>query len=103
MVVILSNPRDFVKKPEAHRPLYKHMLHKYPKTIQSIDNRHINYQASIDLACRLEKEGYVFIFAPSRHMPLNTFSKDAALEQDLYNLGVADYEARAEELKHFLN
>ena len=103
MVVILSNPRDFVKKPEAHRPLYKHMLHKYPKTIQSIDNRHINYQASINLACRLEKEGYVFIFAPSRHMPLSTFSKDAALEQDLYDLGVADYEARAEELKHFLN
>ena len=79
------------------------MLHKYPKTIQSIDNRHINYQASIDLACRLEKEGYVFIFAPSRHMPLSTFSKDAALEQDLYDLGVADYEAHAEELKHFLN
>jgi len=103
MVVILSNPRNFVKKPEAHRPLYKHMLHKYPKTIQSIDNRHINYQASIDLASRLEKEGYVFIFAPSRHMPLSTFSKDAALEQDLYDLGVADYEARAEELKHFLN
>lgn len=103
MVVILSNPRNFVKKPEAHRPLYKHMLHKYPKTIQSIDNRHINYQASIDLACRLEKEGYVFIFAPSRHMPLSTFSKDAALEQDLYDLGVADYEARAEELKYFLN
>ena len=103
MVVILSNPRNFVKKPEAHRPLYKHMLHKYPKTIQSIDNRHINYQASIDLASRLEKEGYVFIFAPSRHMPLSTFSKDAALEQDLYDLGVADYEARAEELKYFLN
>ena len=103
MVVILSNPRNFVKKPEAHRPLYKHMLHKYPKTIQSIDNRHINYQASINLASRLEKEGYVFIFAPSRHMPLSTFSKDAALEQDLYDLGVADYEARAEELKYFLN
>ena len=67
MVVILSNPRDFVKKPEAHRPLYKHMLHKYPKTIQSIDNRHINYQASINLACRLEKEGYVFIFAYQKY------------------------------------
>ena len=48
-------------------------------------------------------DGYVFIFAPSRHMPLSTFSKDAALEQDLYDLGVADYEARAEELKYFLN
>lgn len=104
MVVILSNPRNFVKKPEAHRPLYKHMLHKYPKTIQSIDNRHINYQASIDLASRLEKEGYVFIFAPSLPLAcLVLFPRMPALEQDLYDLGVADYEARAEELKYFLN
>lgn len=103
VVVILSNPRDFVKQPEAHRPVYKRMLHKYPKTIEGIDNRHLNYHASIDLANKLEKEGKAFIFAPSRHMPLSTFSKNAALEQNLYELGIADYEVSAEKLKHFLN
>ena len=64
LVVILSNPRDFVKQPEAHRPIYKRMLHKYPKTIEGIDHRHINYQASIDLTAKLEKEGKAFVFAP---------------------------------------
>ena len=102
-VVILSNPRDFVKQPEAYRPVYKHMLHKYPKTIESIDNRHVNYQASIDLANKLEKKGSAFIFAPSRHLPLGTFSKDAALEQQLYDLGVSDYEETARKLKSFLS
>lgn len=103
IVVILSNPRDFVKQPEAYRPVYKHMLHKYPKTIESIDNRHVNYQASIDLANKLEKKGSAFIFAPSRHLPLGTFSKDAALEQQLYDLGVSDYEETARKLKSFLS
>lgn len=82
LVVILSNPRDFVKQPEAHRPIYKRMLHKYPKTIEGIDHRHINYQASIDLTAKLEKEGKAFVFAPSKHLNLGTFSKDAALEQN---------------------
>ena len=34
VVIILSNPRDFVKQPEAHRPIYKRMLRKYPKLLK---------------------------------------------------------------------
>lgn len=102
VVIILSNPRDFVKQPEAHRPIYKRMLRRYPKTIEGIDHRHINYQASIDLSNQLEKEGRALIFAPSRHLPLGTFSKNAALEQQLYDLGVSDYEAKAATLQDFL-
>ena len=102
LVVILSNPRDFVKQPEAHRPIYKRMLHKYPKTIEGIDHRHINYQASIDLTAKLEKEGKAFVFAPSKHLNLGTFSKDAALEQKLYDLGVSDYETQSGKLLAFL-
>ena len=79
------------------------MLRKYPNTIDSIDHRHINYQHSIDLANQLEKDGTAFIFAPSRHVPLSTFSRDAALEQELYDLGVADYNARSAALKQFLS
>ena len=102
LVVILSNPRDFVKQPEAHRPIYKRMLHKYPKTIEGIDHRHINYQASIDLTAKLEKEGKAFVFAPSKHLNLGTFSKDAALEQKLYDLGVFDYKTQSGKLLAFL-
>jgi predicted patatin/cPLA2 family phospholipase len=73
------------------------MLRRYPKTIEGIDHRHINYQASIDLSNRLEKEGRALIFAPSRHLPLGTFSRDAALEQKL-----SDYEAKRAALQEFL-
>ena len=91
-----------MKQPEAHRPIYKRMLRRYPKTIEGIDHRHINYQASINLSDRLEKEGRALIFAPSRHLPLGTFSKNAALEQQLYDLGVSDYEAKRAALQEFL-
>ena len=103
LVIILSNPRDFIKQPEAHRPIYKHMLHKYPKMIEGIDHRHINYQSSLNLAYQLEKEGKAFVFAPSQHLQLGTFSKDAAIEQRLYDLGISDYEKDADALKKFLS
>ena len=102
IVVILSNPRDFIKQPESHRPIYKRMLHKYPNTIDSIDHRHIHYQASIDLIHQLETYGKAFVFAPSRHLKPGTFSKNPALEQQLYDLGVSDYETQAQKLAAFL-
>jgi predicted patatin/cPLA2 family phospholipase len=102
LVVILSNPRGFEKQPEAYRSIYKRMLRKYPKTVEGIDNRHINYRHSIALANKLEKKGTAFIFAPSRQLPLSTFSKDAALEQQLYDLGLEDYQTKTAEFHRFL-
>ena len=55
VVIFLSNPRDFVKQPEAHRPIYKRMLRRYPKTIEGIDHRLIYYLSSIDLSYLLKK------------------------------------------------
>ena len=54
--------------------------------IKFLFKRRINYQASIDLTAKLEKEGKAFVFAPSKHLNLGTFSKDAALEQKLFLL-----------------
>ena len=51
---------------------------------------------------KLEKEGKAFVFAPSKHLNLGTFSKDAALEQKLYDLGVSDYETQSGKLLAFL-
>ena len=51
---------------------------------------------------KLEKEGKAFVFAPSKHLNLGTFSKDAALEQKLYDLGVFDYKTQSGKLLAFL-
>ena len=54
------------------------------------------------LKAKLEKEGKAFVFAPSKHLNLGTFSKDAALEQKLYDLGVFDYKTQSGKLLAFL-
>ena len=104
LVVILSNPRVLVNQPEARSPvLLNGCFTNYPRPIEGYSTyRHINYQASIDLTAKLEKEGKAFVFAPSKHLNLGTFSKDAALEQKLYDLGVFDYKTQSGKLLAFL-
>lgn len=102
LVVILSKPRTFFKEPEKHRAIYKRALRKYPATVEALDRRHLMYRAAIEQLNSLEKEGTAFVFAPSRDLQLTTFSKDAASEQKLYDLGLEDYEAGKEALRAFL-
>lgn len=102
LVVILSKPRSFVRQPEKYRAVYSRVLRKYPATVEAIDRRYLSYRAAIEQLNSLEKEGVALVFAPSRDLKLSTFSKDAAKEQELYDLGLEDYEAGKAALQKFI-
>ena len=120
MVVILSKPRSFVKQPEGFRHIYRHALRKYPQTIKALDNRHLMYRQNIaDVKIRLimERNGtthhrqgtachngtVAIVFAPSKELKMSTYARDEKLEQELYDLGISDFDARLNELHTFLS
>ena len=47
VVVILSNPRSYVKQKEGLRFAYAPLLRKYPKLLAAVDNRHLMYRKNI--------------------------------------------------------
>ena len=102
IVVILSKQRDYVRKPQGMRFLYSTLCRKYPKIIEDIDRRHITYRENLQEVVDLEKEGKAFVFAPSEHVKVGTYSMDEKTERILYDLGVKDFAERQEELKDFL-
>ena len=102
IVVILSKQRDYVRKPQGMRFLYSTLCRKYPKIIEDIDRRHITYRENLQEVFDLEKEGKAFVFAPSEHVKVGTYSMDEKTERILYDLGVKDFAERQEELKDFL-
>ena len=102
LVVILSKNRDFVKNPEKHRKIYSAALRRYPKVIELLDHRHEMYRERQERVLELEKEGKAFVFAPSRHLSMGTYTMDGNVNQRLYDLALRDYEKRKEELKAFL-
>lgn len=102
IIAILSKPKGFVKTPEKMRFLYTRMCRKYPKTIEALNNRHIMYKACQDKLSELEKEGKAFIFAPSNPPKMSTYTMDREVEQQLYDLGIADFKALHETFNRFL-
>lgn len=104
IVVISSKPYDFVKNPEGARVVYKNaMKKKFPNMITAIDNRHLMYRRCSALMRKYEKDGKAFIFAPSNPPKMSTYAKDKEIEEELYNLGLSDYDKLRDDLQEFLN
>ena len=103
VVVILSKPRSFVKQPEGFRHIYRHALRKYPQTIKALDNRHLMYRQNIADVKKHETAGEALVFAPSKELKMSTYARDEKLEQELYDLGISDFNARLKELHTFLS
>ena len=102
LVILLTKPRDFFKKPEKNRFLYTLMCAKYPRVIHDLNTRHLMYGKCQAQAYQLEKDGKAMIFAPSRALNISTYTMDVAVQEELYQLGLDDFEADKEALHAFL-
>ena len=47
--------------------------------------------------------GEALVFAPSKELKMSTYARDEKLEQELYDLGISDFNARLKELHTFLS
>ncbi len=102
LVVILENPRSFVRQPQKYKPFYHFFLRNYPEIVRKIDSRHLEYHKVIAYVKKLEEEGRAFVFAPSHQGKVKTTTKDSEDIHEQYDLGIEDYDARRDELKEFL-
>lgn len=102
IVLILENPRSFVRRAQKYKLIYNIALRKYPKTAECISSRHIEYMKTIDMVGRLESEGKVFVFAPSAEYNASAGTKDMETLTKLYELGIKDYNDRRNAMFEYL-
>ena len=102
VVVILSKPRGYDKKPETGKWFYSLACRKYPVIVDMLNNRHISYMKQYNRIFELESEGRAFVFAQSTPLPSGTFRMDEAENRRLYDLGIADYDRLSGQLADFL-
>lgn len=101
LVVILSKPRGFVKKPEGHRPAYTVLCRRYPQIVRALNRRHRMYRRCQEDLQKLEEKGRALVFAPDDSLKMSTYSMDPGIERQLYDMGVRDFDAMREQLKFF--
>ena len=102
LVVLLTKNRDYVRKPQGMRGLYRRVCRKYPRIVEAIDRRHEVYNDNLRDVFSLEREGTAFVLAASEPIHVGTYSMKEEAERALYDLGLRDFAARKAELLEFL-
>lgn len=102
LVVLLTKNRNYVRKPQGMRGLYRRVCRKYPRIVEAIDRRHEVYNDNLRDVFSLEREGTAFVFAASEPIHVGTYSMKEEAERALYDLGLRDLAARKAELLEFL-
>ena len=102
-LVILTQPKDYIKKKNNLLPLMKISLRKYPKLIEAMANRHILYNNQIKYTEDAEKNGSAFIIRPSEKLPIGRLEKDPEVLKAVYDLGRKEAIKNLDKIKEYLN
>lgn len=102
-VVILTQPRDYQKKPASLMGLMKIMLKKYPKLVDAMSRRHIVYnEETADVFAKADS-GEVFVICPKEPLGISRTEKDPNELQRVYDQGRSLATELLPEIKRFLN
>ena len=102
-LVILTQPKDYIKQKNSLLPLMKISLRKYPKLIEAMANRHILYNNQIKYTEDAEKNGSAFIIRPSEKLPIGRLEKDPEVLKAVYDLGRKEAIKNLDKIKEYLN
>lgn len=102
IIVILTKPMNYRKKKRASW-IPKIVYRKYPKLVEAINTRYLQYNATMDKIEQLEKEGKIFVFRPSRKVKMSRVEKDPDKLQEMYDLGINDAKSLMKKLNKFLS
>lgn len=86
-VVILTQPRNYRKEKNRILPLIRMKYRKYPNLVKVLKNRHLMYNAELDLIAKQEESGELFVIRPDSSLPVKRAEKDPAKLTACYEIG----------------
>ena len=101
-IVILTQPRDYVKEKNKAMPFIKRNFKKYPKLIEAVADRHNMYNREREYVFQSEKEKNTLVLCPLENLPINHTEKNPDVLQKVYDMGRNAAIERLEEIKEFL-
>lgn len=102
-VIVLTQPDGYRKEKNKLLPVMKIKYKKYPNFINSMANRHINYNNSLDKIESEVSNGRAFVIRPSVDMSIDRLEKNRDKLDELYNLGYNDAKKSYDKLLNFIS
>ena len=101
IIVVLTRPIEYRKKQNKSK-LPNIYYRKYPKLIETINNRYIKYNEQVEKVIKLEKENKIFVIRPSRTVNIKRLEKNIEKIQEMYDLGREDAENNYNLVKKYI-
>lgn len=102
-VVILTQPKNYVKGENKLMPLIKMRLKKYPNFVKAVENRHIVYNKTVRYIKQQEALGKAFVIRPPESLPIGKTEHNPEKLQKVYEIGRQTALSRLDELIEFIN
>lgn len=101
-LVILTQPRDYVKKENKLLPIMKLKLKQYPKLLETMKNRHIDYNKTLEYIRAEEQKGTVLVLCPREKLPVGRIEHHPERLKAVYDIGRSTALEHLDEIKNFL-
>ena len=101
-VVILTQPKGYVKQHNRLMPLMRLGLRKYPEMVKALDCRHNMYNRQLALVEQREREGAILVIRPAQKLNIGHVSHDPEEMQAIYDIGKETGKAKIKEIREFI-
>lgn len=101
-VIILTQPKGYIKKPSKAARVMKYALKDYPNVVKTMENRHIEYNDTLEYIEKREKEGAVYVIRPDAPLEIGKIEHNPDNMQRIYDLGRKAGEKHIENIKSFI-
>lgn len=101
IIVVLTRPLHYLKKAQPSLPTRLY-YRKYPAFVRTLNQRHINYNHSLQKIAQLEKKQQIFVLRPSKTIPVKRLEKNIEILQAMHQLGLDDARQQLSKLQCYL-
>lgn len=103
IIVVKTRTHAYRKDLTDRHPLYTRFAYRhYPAFANTLIQSDAAYNVDLDQLDRLEEEGRVFVFIPSKDLGVSRVEGDMDKLGEMYYLGLFDAKRRIDELKAYL-
>ncbi len=103
ILVIETQPKDYVKGPQKFMPLVKLMLRKYPEMIHCMDKRHLMYNQEKRYIREKENNNEVLVIRPKAPLNISPIESNPDELERVYQLGREAGQEKLKELSEFFS
>ena len=102
-LIILTQPKSFVKKKNPLLPAIRARYLRYPAFVEAVADRHERYNETLSYISMLEQAGADYVIRPPIPLEIGAMERDPAQLRRVYETGRAVAQIQIDKIKAFLD